>query len=227
MVVFAELSWVPTALEQAEDRAHRVGQDKALQVHYMISKDSNSSDELMLKALRKKLHVVGRAVDGSLEGSAGLDMSAYIPVDDTEAGPSTPEEEVSTQPRVLGSQESSPRAVIASQERQAPSAPTKKRARQSASIVLSDSDSEEEGKAGKAGGPDYDDFTLDRMVNDKQFMAQKKEKQEREAAKNGGGEAEEDDVIDLTQEFVEESQPRRTSQFSLEEQGPLASDPED
>jgi len=36
-----------------------------------------------------------------------------------------------------------------------------------------------------------------------------------------------DDVIDLTQEFVEESQPRRTSQFSLEEQGPLASDPED
>jgi len=46
---------------------------------------------------------------------AGLDMSAYIPVDDTEAGPSTPEEEVSTQPRVLGSQESSPRAVIASQ----------------------------------------------------------------------------------------------------------------
>jgi len=43
-----------------------------LQVHYMISKDSNSSDELMLKALRKKLHVVGRAVDGSLEGSAGI-----------------------------------------------------------------------------------------------------------------------------------------------------------
>lgn len=28
-------------------------------------------------------------------------------------------------------------------------------------------------------------------MNDKQFMAQKKEKQEREAAKNGGGEAEE------------------------------------
>lgn len=45
-IVFAELSWTPSIMVQAEDRAHRIGQVNPVNIYYMHSKDS--VDDLIL-----------------------------------------------------------------------------------------------------------------------------------------------------------------------------------
>lgn len=37
-VVFAELHWTPAVLQQAEDRCHRIGQAKSVNVRYIIGR---------------------------------------------------------------------------------------------------------------------------------------------------------------------------------------------
>ena len=50
-VVFAELSWVPGQMIQAEDRVHRIGQEEMVDVHYCIAQ--GSFDEYILGTLNK------------------------------------------------------------------------------------------------------------------------------------------------------------------------------
>lgn len=85
-VIFGELYWNPGHLVQAEDRAHRLGQQGCVQVRYLIA--PGTIDDAMWPLLGKKLQVVGKALDGNATGSAtGLHISdasslaTYIPSD--------------------------------------------------------------------------------------------------------------------------------------------------
>jgi len=51
-IVFAELDWVPGVITQAEDRCHRIGQDKSLLVQHLVAQ--NSMDSNMAKKIVSK-----------------------------------------------------------------------------------------------------------------------------------------------------------------------------
>jgi SWI/SNF-related matrix-associated actin-dependent regulator of chromatin subfamily A-like protein 1 len=60
-VVFAEYSWTPAQNEQAEDRAHRIGQKDSVFVQYLVL--PNSIDELVLTAILKKEDSIRKVID--------------------------------------------------------------------------------------------------------------------------------------------------------------------
>lgn len=65
--VFAELSWTPGQLLQAEDRLHRLGQKRPTHVHYLIGCDS--LDEALWPLLEKKLAATSKCLDGEINES--------------------------------------------------------------------------------------------------------------------------------------------------------------
>jgi len=73
-VVFAELYWVPGQMQQAEDRAHRIGQRDCVSVHYLIAKDT--LDEVLYRTLEKKTVSTTRILNGH---GSGLDMLQHSP----------------------------------------------------------------------------------------------------------------------------------------------------
>jgi hypothetical protein len=69
-VVFAEMTWVPGELLQAEDRAHRIGQRSAVCIHYLIA--PGSIDDVMWSTLERKVQTLSEVLDGKTE-SLGQD----------------------------------------------------------------------------------------------------------------------------------------------------------
>lgn len=61
-VVFAEGTWTPAMMVQAEDRAHRIGQKQNVCVYYLIGRDT--IDEVMFGLVEEKAQVVSGALDG-------------------------------------------------------------------------------------------------------------------------------------------------------------------
>ena len=61
-VIFAESSWTPAKLQQAEDRAHRIGQSDSVLVSHLVY--DGSLDAAMLAAVIEKMDVADRALDG-------------------------------------------------------------------------------------------------------------------------------------------------------------------
>ena len=51
-IVFAELSWTPSTMVQAEDRAHRIGQVNPVNIYYLHAKDT--TDDVILQLLAQK-----------------------------------------------------------------------------------------------------------------------------------------------------------------------------
>ncbi|KAL2653918.1 hypothetical protein R1flu_022046 [Riccia fluitans] len=66
-VVFAEMSWTPGDLVQAEDRAHRIGQESAVNVYYLHAHDT--IDDFIWDAVQHKLENLGQVLDGQGDSS--------------------------------------------------------------------------------------------------------------------------------------------------------------
>ncbi|WIA22000.1 hypothetical protein OEZ85_004354 [Tetradesmus obliquus] len=75
-VVFAELAWTPSEVQQAEDRAHRIGQTSCVSVQLLLVKDS--IDEVMWEMLQAKLKSTGQVLDGCAERME-VDKSSAAP----------------------------------------------------------------------------------------------------------------------------------------------------
>lgn len=60
-VIFCEYAWTPALNEQAEDRAHRIGQKDSVFVQYVVL--PNSMDEKMLTNILKKQTSIERVID--------------------------------------------------------------------------------------------------------------------------------------------------------------------
>lgn len=65
-MLFAETSWSPSDLTQAEDRIHRIGQTSAVDIRYLIARET--IDENMFKKLNAKLDVTTTLLDGPDDG---------------------------------------------------------------------------------------------------------------------------------------------------------------
>ncbi|KAI8476387.1 MAG: P-loop containing nucleoside triphosphate hydrolase protein [Monoraphidium minutum] len=76
-VVFVELFWNPASLMQAEDRAHRVGQEKPVKIYYLVA--PGSADEEVWRKLTSKLHVTGAALGDDAAHAAALDLPGTPP----------------------------------------------------------------------------------------------------------------------------------------------------
>jgi SWI/SNF-related matrix-associated actin-dependent regulator 1 of chromatin subfamily A len=60
-VIFAEEAWTPAAISQAEDRAHRIGQENSVLVQHLILEDS--MDVPMVQQLLEKQEIIDKALD--------------------------------------------------------------------------------------------------------------------------------------------------------------------
>lgn len=61
-VVFAEMTWTPGEIIQAEDRAHRIGQAASVNVYFLHIK--NSIDDVIWNSIQSKLENLGQTLDG-------------------------------------------------------------------------------------------------------------------------------------------------------------------
>ncbi|XP_025013112.1 SWI/SNF-related matrix-associated actin-dependent regulator of chromatin subfamily A-like protein 1 isoform X1 [Ricinus communis] len=76
-VIFAELSWTPGDLIQAEDRAHRIGQVSSVNIYYLLANDT--VDDIIWDVVQSKLENLGQMLDGhenALEVSASQQRSS-------------------------------------------------------------------------------------------------------------------------------------------------------
>uniref|UniRef100_A0A061SCW0 SWI/SNF-related matrix-associated actin-dependent regulator of chromatin subfamily A-like protein 1 n=1 Tax=Tetraselmis sp. GSL018 TaxID=582737 RepID=A0A061SCW0_9CHLO len=65
LVIFAELSWTPGEIVQAEDRAHRIGQADSVSVHFLHAR--NTIDDIIWQTIQHKLDNVGQTLNGCQE----------------------------------------------------------------------------------------------------------------------------------------------------------------
>ncbi len=64
-VAFLELDWTPAKHDQAEDRCHRIGQQDAVNISYLLAADT--IDETIATLLERKRAVIGAVTDGREE----------------------------------------------------------------------------------------------------------------------------------------------------------------
>jgi len=62
-LAFVEMDWVPGNHTQAEDRIHRIGQKNAVNIYYLIAKDT--IEEHLCRLVRRKQKIVSSTLDGN------------------------------------------------------------------------------------------------------------------------------------------------------------------
>lgn len=62
VVIFTELFWNPGTLRQCEDRAHRIGQTRGVEIRYLTAK--GTMDEVLWKMIERKLSIIGETLNG-------------------------------------------------------------------------------------------------------------------------------------------------------------------
>jgi SWI/SNF-related matrix-associated actin-dependent regulator 1 of chromatin subfamily A len=60
-VVMAEMTWTPGIMIQAEDRAHRIGQERCVNIHYLYG--PGTLDEYIWPKIRSKLNIISGTLD--------------------------------------------------------------------------------------------------------------------------------------------------------------------
>ena len=76
VVIFNDLSWVPSEHSQAEDRAHRIGQDKKVNVLYPILVDT--VDEIIYNVLQRKQLISDTILGEVSEGDIKDALKGYF-----------------------------------------------------------------------------------------------------------------------------------------------------
>jgi SWI/SNF-related matrix-associated actin-dependent regulator 1 of chromatin subfamily A len=69
-VVFLELEWTPAKHDQAEDRCHRIGQQDAVNISYLLA--AGTIDETIAALLERKRAVIGAVTDGRVSDEEGV-----------------------------------------------------------------------------------------------------------------------------------------------------------
>jgi len=69
-VAFIEFPWTPGKLNQAIDRAHRIGQKDTVNVHYLVAE--RTIDEDIIEILDKKTKVINGIIDGNAHPEANV-----------------------------------------------------------------------------------------------------------------------------------------------------------
>jgi SWI/SNF-related matrix-associated actin-dependent regulator 1 of chromatin subfamily A len=69
-VAFLELEWTPAKHDQAEDRCHRIGQQDAVNVSYLLA--AGTIDETIATLLERKRAVIGAVTDGRVSDEEGV-----------------------------------------------------------------------------------------------------------------------------------------------------------
>jgi superfamily II DNA or RNA helicase len=69
-VVFLELDWTPAKHDQAEDRCHRIGQQDAVNVSYLLA--AGTIDETIATLLEQKRSIIGAVTDGRAPDEEGV-----------------------------------------------------------------------------------------------------------------------------------------------------------
>jgi len=75
-VILTDLEYSPEALQQAEDRAHRTGQDKAVNVYYLLSR--GTIDEHIFEIINQKACAIEHAINGQAVYAGTAELLAQL-----------------------------------------------------------------------------------------------------------------------------------------------------